>query len=68
MISIIYYNCEKFERTYFIYFRKDSDKFFNKLHSSTLKTFKNLVNSKKGKTNNEKQRVSSKNQFQSKRY
>ena len=27
MILIIYYNCEKFERTYFIYFRKDSDKF-----------------------------------------
>ena len=39
MILIIYYNCEKFERTYFIYFRKDSDKFFNKLHSSTLKAF-----------------------------
>ena len=27
MISIIYYKYEKFERTYFIYFRKDSDKF-----------------------------------------
>ena len=23
MILIIYYNCEKFERTYFIYFRKE---------------------------------------------
>ena len=27
MILIIYYRYEKFERTYFIYFRKDSDKF-----------------------------------------
>ena len=39
MILIIYYNCEKFGRTYFIYFRKDSDKFFNKLYSNTLKAF-----------------------------
>ena len=39
MILIIYYKYEKFERTYFIYFRKDSDKFYNKLYSNTLKTF-----------------------------